>query len=136
MNRVIKFRAFINGKMLPIAILHNTPHPARVLDMDFSTNNVNATLMPKETSVMQFTGLYDKNGNEIYEGDIVKAAFMHHGNPGIEFTAYIIYNEHIGSFRIAYNSLGGGSQDEIYFRYQVEVIGNIHENPELLKQTK
>lgn len=82
---------------------------------------------------MQFTGMLDKNKKEIWEGDIVKAALMHHGEAGTPFTAFIFYNEHIGSFRIGYDSLGGGAQDEIYFRYQIEVIGNVYENPKLLK---
>ena len=87
-----------------------------------------------EAKVMQFTGMLDKNGKEIWEGDIVKAAMMHRGVAGIPFTAFIFYNEAIGAFRIGYDSLGGGAQDEIYFRYQIEVIGNVCENAELLKQ--
>lgn len=85
-----------------------------------------------DCAVMQFTRLKDKNDKDVYDGDIVKAAWMHHGKPGQEFTAFILYNEHIGSFRIGYESLDGWSQDEIYFSYQIEVVGNVFENPELL----
>lgn len=87
----------------------------------------------KYIAEMDFTGLLDKNKTEIWEGDIVKAAFLHRGSPGVPFHAYIFYNDQIGSFRIGYDSLGGGSQDEIYFRYEIEVIGNLYENPELIK---
>jgi uncharacterized phage protein (TIGR01671 family) len=81
---------------------------------------------------MQFTGLLDKNGKQIWEGDIVEAAWVHKGQPGQKFKAIIFYNQHIGSFRIGYDGMGGGAQDEIYFRYQIEVIGNLYENPELM----
>lgn len=80
----------------------------------------------------QFTGMKDKDGKEVYEGDVVEAAWMHHGKPGQVFMAFIFFNEHIGSFRIGYESLGGFSQDEVYFRYQVKVIGNVYENPDLV----
>ncbi len=82
--------------------------------------------------LMQSTNLLDKNGKEIYEGDIVRAAAMYHGQPGTPFTAVIIYNEHIGQYQISYKSAGGFASDEIYFRHQIEVIGNLAENPELV----
>jgi len=59
--------------------------------------------------LMQFTGLKDKNGKEIYEGDILK---HNQGNYAIEFIA------------------GAFSYDE---NNELEVIGNIYENPDLLK---
>ncbi len=87
--------------------------------------------------VMQSTNLLDKNGKEIYEGDIVRAAFMYHGKASDQkFYAVIIYNEHIGQYQISYNSVGGAASDEIYFKYEVEIIGNLAENPELMESSK
>jgi hypothetical protein len=65
---------------------------------------------------MQFTGLHDKNGKEIYEGDIVKS-----GN----FTDSVIY------WRCGFGT-GEGQDFTPLDQNVIEVIGNIYENPELL----
>ena len=82
-------------------------------------------------TVGQFTGLHDKNGKEIYEGDIVLATLKFF-NINNEKCKVIFHN---GSFGVQY----GFSTD--YFKTfsawdEVEVIGNIYDNPELLKEDR
>ena len=84
-------------------------------------------------SIGQFTGLYDKNGREIYEGDIIGC-----DNPKIKHL--IFYNEKEGRFMAALNGdienyfIGVCGLDSDRWMSSKEVIGNIHDNPELLKQ--
>lgn len=71
----------------------------------------------------RFTGLKDKNGKEIYEGDIVEATYF-----GKAIIGSINY--WLGCFIIE-NS--GVSDNQIFVFDHLEVIGNIYENPELLE---
>lgn len=79
-----------------------------------------------EETVGQYTGLHDKNGKEIYEGDIVKSFFVDTDEAGNEIYKYYImevkYDEVLCSYKI----------DKFM---NLEVIGNIYENKELLNET-
>jgi len=74
-------------------------------------------------TVGQYTGLKDKNDKEIYEGDIVKAN-MDFGPGGMaEQTTSIYWDENVGGWQFNY-----------FDKATIEIIGNIHDNPELLEE--
>lgn len=75
-------------------------------------------------SIMQSTGLKDKNGKEIFEGDVVKC----HGLLGTIESFKAMW---ICSF-VEYNNY----QKVGFFAQEIEVVGNIYENPELLEESK
>lgn len=76
----------------------------------------------------EFTNLLDKNGKEIYEGDIVREFTMFPGAP-IE----VVWNNKLLSWR----GMIHGTRDINLAKtsYSFEIIGNIYENPELLQDT-
>ena len=88
-------------------------------------------------TVGQYTGLTDKNGKKIFEGDIVKARVTEntgYGTKKYESIYEIKYHEKYCYFYLAReknNLLFDGNWS--YFVSQFEIIGNIHDNPELLK---
>jgi uncharacterized phage protein (TIGR01671 family) len=93
-------------------------------------------------TVGQFTGLRDKKrtkefpkGQEVWEGDIVEAIMNYHGKEtDVKFNAKITYNSHIGAFQISYKNIDDRFvNDDIWSKYFLKVIGDIHENLELLK---
>jgi len=123
--RKIKFRAWhkeekIMGEVLGIDILHK--------EIFFSNEDVDCYEHTdfKDIELIQYTGLKDMREKEIYEGDIVKLRANH----GI---GVIKYSDEWGAFVVEYIKprplvvLGMN-----YYKEDIEVIGNIYENSELL----
>lgn len=135
MNREIKFRAWdsVHNKMVYLkdVVLCGYNNEFDIYELYFEENNlkcrgyddfdddfgetiVNETELP----IMQYTGLKDKNGVEIYEGDKVKAKFY-----GKDVVGEIGFNS--GCF-LLWNSCV--SDNQLFIFNDIEVIGNIYEN--------
>lgn len=116
MNKILKFRAWDGEKMI-------SPDYACRQGYGWWTENSIPTYSDK---VMQFTGLYDKNGKEIYEGDVVSGGnswASHVENEVVKFE-----NGGFSPFSVAGWECTPSPED-------CEIIGNVFENPELLDGT-
>jgi uncharacterized phage protein (TIGR01671 family) len=124
--REIKFRAWYHiGADKTIGAMQYSPRYINntwyVLDTNGEWKESNCV------ELMQFTGLKDKNGKEIYEGDIVK----------YDFAGEYIEEVKWGNWKD--EQLGGSGFALPYFFREgedCEVIGNVWENPELLEKQK
>lgn len=103
-------------------------------DLEANTVTINTdethflTIGHKETdfkNLLQCTGLKDKNGKLIFEGDIVDIL------PEVETTGIIKWSDDLARFVIVYENIQCDFDN--YYGYELEVIGNIYENPELLE---
>jgi len=142
-NRVIKFRAWDGIRMTTSGIMFNTSTGQLETPTTASISG-----NPVKYDLMQFTGLTDKNGKEIYEGDILRIpandswdeknyscfeVFFHDGDSNtdynIGFTMGRMHN---------HGSVCGGAI--LPFKpktvKKMVIIGNIYENPELWKTIK
>lgn len=99
----------------------------KMTDWGLPNRHLRVDVIPE--TVGQYTGLTDKNGNRIYENDILNCEVV-----GIQYPAKVVFKN--GSFGVAYTHRGID-----YFNpftsfvesVEFEIIGNIHDNPELLK---
>lgn len=96
-----------------------------------------------DETIGQYTGLTDKNGRKIFTGDIVKYQFDNDDCPfpnkrTDKIIGRIFFSDFRASFSVTAGKNGSSSMNNDLFKYvrngnRVEVIGNIHDNPELLK---
>jgi uncharacterized phage protein (TIGR01671 family) len=116
MNRELKIRIWTTEQMIPFH---------QILD-----DNIDILRPDKRDITMQYTGLKDSKGVEIYEGDVV----LNHSNLGAK---YLIEYNKTGFRGIAKEGDNFGPYTlNLYINDQnpkLEVIGNIYENPKLLK---
>lgn len=128
--REIKFRVWNGESMLShkdyqFLLFGDSGYQAFSNNLD-GENEYTNSLESEEWVLMQYTGLKDKNGVEIYEGDILKCDFDD-GDPAIGF---VCWSNMEGGY--IYNTRGCGiCFNEFYAKRLSEVIGNIYENPEM-----
>lgn len=110
MNREIKFRGKHLNKWVYGYLLKNIDDNKYYISV-----SLDQFYQVKEETIGQYTGLKDKNGKDVYEGDLLKSYYE---KPGI-----IKWNDEIGAFQIK-----GIPSQTMKRCHEMEVIGNIYEN--------
>jgi uncharacterized phage protein (TIGR01671 family) len=149
----IKFRAWdiVNKKMIyNVFEINNVGHAVEALDCDFGngtgTFKMHLTTNTRKIPLMQYTGLKDKNGKEIYEGDIVKWGHLEGSienpvriaivefNPDIQFRRTGVKKENCfygQNYIFNFGSFAYKNTEDC-----LEIIGNIHQHKHLLTEGK
>lgn len=133
--REILFRGKQADGMWVYGDLRKVEENAYILDYDIGDDGVSQN--PKifdiaypvdPATVGQFTGLTDKNGKRIFEGDILDC-----GNRIV----YVKWHEKLGQWDSEFiryvRELSSNGITTVEWKFRAEKIGNIHDNPELLK---
>lgn len=104
-----------------------------------SLGNLQKLISLNHVHVMQFTGLKDNKGNEVYEGDIIQSLIEPmKGNSIIKVVGEVYFDEKLGGYMFGNKHSTDKESDTVEFGVcmalsdSVEIIGNIYNNPDLL----
>lgn len=138
--REIEFRGKIidNGKWVYGDLIENIDC-FKIREKEKVIKQIAKSYVVDEETLGQYTGLKDKNGTKIFEGDIIEHEISKTINNKPIYICYCInYSEDERCLRAFKNGPKGYSYEISFARYcidekKLEVIGNIYDNPELLE---
>lgn len=131
MNDRLKFRCVINNKVKDVFYFYELPTNKKIVFACTNLEDNKGHYIPK-CQLFQCTGLKDKNGKLIYEGDILGGSYKN---------LYVHWCDKCKQFQLMAQDYGCmACEGDIHWcevvedNNELEVIGNIYENPELLKE--
>lgn len=138
MSREIKFRVWNGAEMVhdvtvgKFGVFYVNPTNNGLDLRDSASITPFTTKYNDGTPLMQYTGLTDKHGFEIYEGDIINSKF----SDGKDCSHVVEWDESGFVVRFYESQTDAGSSFSQHWltEFEKEVIGNIYANPELIKQ--
>lgn len=146
--REIKFRVWDNDKKQMLYQEDNTTRNSSVMECQIAFDELGHCVFVryygedscfeiKNTELMQYTGLKDKNGVEIFEGDIIKLSYLSPLDNKEKVSLYRVEEMQNGYYAIKEVTDKQRGDSGLFLHFQrCEVVGNIYENPELLEGEK
>lgn len=142
MTREIKFRAWdkLGKRMIDNGYYSFIFLNGQITGVVDVIDGTRTNFIAPKIVVMPFTGQFDKHKWPIFEGDIVRFnAFTEHGNSG-KTTGQILWNEDECAWSIfaKHCEFGLGTKNGLFMSWakNIDIIGNVYENPELLEVQK
>lgn len=139
MGREIKFRVWDKVEKRYRRIVRLNYDDGELVSITvYGPDDFAPTVLPLERVILeQSTGLKDKNGKEIYEGDIVAQELIDDPFAGGYPTYIVCWDEEFLGWALKDTTGDDGNDTDLHFfiaeRRKCEIVGNIHENPELLE---
>lgn len=144
MNREIEYRGFDGREWRYGDLEYNRKDDVALIHTYKDDGSYNKQYLVDPYTVGEFTGMRDKHGKKIFEGDIVRKRDL---TFKMELVGVVVYNSAIGCFRIHSELNGtttrsGFEMSDVYedgkctvpVKYEYEVVGNIYDNSDLLNK--